>query len=429
MNENQFQELLWSGLGRAIVYARENDVRPLRDAILDACLHCYSADPQSEGTRADYMFELVNFLPDRQFYRDEVLKGLPGSGDDWHAAQRFRFATCMAFEGDDRAKHMLYDCFEPGPRMGEAIAINFLQMDGLKGFVFAAAKIGALIIRSPREADLGWLWSKAVETFGEEEAHAVLREAGAVDPKVEAYRLQATAGGASPHRGDAWEEIKVLTYEQLRPRLGDAPARWLSLWGKAASTENLERAAQGLVAARDPGELIQHLRIFSRRAFPLDPIPLLDCALSTNDALSNTAAVAVKQLTHPSVRDVAFRLISNHLAGRQHAIAMLDKNWEPNDHDVVLRWFEGESDRDARHHMGIHVRHFWEHHPEPAAEPRMLLSLYERGPCSFCREVVVKRLSELDSLSAPLREECAYDANEDIRLLIEPDQTTQGPNF
>jgi hypothetical protein len=57
MNEGDFLEAVRNGLGRAILYARENDVRAFRNVILDACLHCYSADVQCEGTRAPYMYE------------------------------------------------------------------------------------------------------------------------------------------------------------------------------------------------------------------------------------------------------------------------------------------------------------------------------------------------------------------------------------
>ena len=97
---------------------------------------------------------------------------------------------------------------------------------------------------------------------------------------------------------------------------------------------------------------------------------------------------------------------------------MLGQNWVPNDHEVVLSWFESELDRYTRHDMGTDLRNFWERHPEPVGELRMLCSLYERGPCSFCRELVIRRLIELDSLSASMRAECARDANEDIRLLV-----------
>ncbi len=387
MNEKAFQGLLQSGLGRAIIYASEHDVRPFRHAILDACLHCYSLDVQSEGTRAAYMLELVDLLPDRQFYCDQVLKALPGSGDDWDAVQRFHFAACMAFDGDEQAKRVMYESFEPGPRMGEDIAIDFVRMDGLNGLLFAAAKIGALISK-PEKVNLGWLWSQAIEICGEQEARAALCQAGATDPRVEACRLALMAGQANS-RGESgkWEEIKGLSYEQMRPKLLSLSAFRLRGWGEQASAGDLEHAAQGLVAAQGPAGQIQHLRIFGRRPYPLDPGLLVELALSANGDLGYVAGVALARITHPSIRDAAFRLVENRLAGRSFAVEMLDRNWQPDDHGTVLGWFENEPDRQARHHMGMDLRPFWKRHPETASEPGMLCSLYENGPCSCCRGV------------------------------------------
>jgi hypothetical protein len=244
-----------------------------------------------------------------------------------------------------------------------------------------------------------------------------LSQAGATDPRIEAYRLAALAGEANSGSGTP-EEINALSYEQLRPKVPALGAFRLRQWGKQASAEDVERAANRLMAAQVPEEQIQHLRIFSRRPFPLDPSLLVELSMSPNEDLARAAAVALSQITHPSVRAVAFRLVRNCCVGRQVAIAMLDQNWEPNDHEVVLGWFESELDRHTRHNMETDLRNFWERHPEPASELRMLCLLYEKGPCSFCREFVVQRLIELDSLSASMRAECAHDANEDIRLLV-----------
>jgi hypothetical protein len=416
VNETLFRESIKAGLGRGILYARDHDVRAFRDVILDSCLHCYSADPQTEGTRAGYMLELVNLLPDRQFYCEEVLNSLPHSGDDWDAVQRFHFATYMAFDGDEDAKRVAYQSFDPGPRKGEAIAIDFLRMDGVKGLIFAASKIGALLMSNPEEVDEGWLWSQAVEICGEDKVSAALAEAGSSDPRVEAYRR---AVAASAQRGSSnSKEITGLSYDNLRPRIAGLRGFRLSSWGKQASADDFERAARGLAATTAPEDQIQHLRIFSRRQFPLDPALLLTLSTSNNADVAYAATVALSNIRHPSVRAEAFRLASNRLAGHEWAITMLDQNWEPNDHQIVLNWFERELDRDTRHRMESGIEAFWEHHPDPASEPRMLYSLYEKGTCSFCRESVVKRLIELDSLSDSLRAECAHDASDEIRELV-----------
>ncbi len=419
MNESEFRDLMQSGLGRAITYARENDVGAFRDVILDACLHCYSADAQSEGTRAGYMLELVNLLPDRDFYCDEVLKALPGSGDDWDALQRFCFATDMASEGDERAKRAVYENFDPGPRMGESMASALVRMDGLEGLLFAAAKLGALLAAKPNEVDVGYLWWQSVEICGEEQVRAALLQAGKTDPHVETYRLRAEADWAkSMDHQSPWNEIQALDYEGLKARLLGLRGFWLGRWGEKANAENIELAARGLMAARTPEDQLAHLRIFSSRTLPLDHRLLLELATSPDDRLACAASRALTWITHPSVRALAFRLVEDRASSREDAIAMLAQNWEPGDHDIVLGWFEREQDRDMRHGFGIDLRKCWKRHPEPASEVRMLRALYEKGPCSFCREFLLSRLIELDSLPDDLRAECAFDANEDVRVLV-----------
>ena len=101
-------------------------------------------DPQIEGTRASYMLDLLDVVPDKQSYYEAVLSSLAKSGDDWDAVQRFHFAACLALDGNEQAKRAMYDSYDPGPKMAEAIAVDFLQMDGVKGLLFTAEKIGRL---------------------------------------------------------------------------------------------------------------------------------------------------------------------------------------------------------------------------------------------------------------------------------------------
>ena len=416
MIESEFREAVRSGLGRAILYARENDVSVFRDIILDACLHCYSADAQSEGTRAPYMLELVNLTPDRESYCGEVLKALHDSGDDWDAVQRFRFASYMAMDGDNRARRAMYENFHPGPRMVEETGIDFTRMDGLEGFLFAADKVGALLITKPHEVDQGSLLWHTIETFGEEQTLGVLRKTGETNPRVEAYRLAAEEhrekGGANELK-----EIRALTYAELKPRLSEVRGHRLPWWGQDASIEDLDLAARDLLMAQTSEEQLIHLRIFGRRPFPLDHGSLLQLAASDDEPVSVVAARALANIKHPDVRELAFRLVETRRPGREEAISMLARNWTLGDHEIVLGWFEQEEDRVIRHGLGIDLRNFWKHHPDAATEGRMLLNLYEKGPCSACRGFLLSRLIELESLPDSIREEWAYDANEDVRQL------------
>lgn len=410
----EFREALWNGLGRPILYAHHHDVAPFQEAILDACLHCYAVDPQCEGTRAPFMYELVTLTPDRDFYSDEVLKALPGCGDDYDAVQRFRFASYMAMDGDDRAKRAMYDNFNPGPRMAEQTGTDFLRMDGLGGLLFAAEKVGALLISATDRVDLGMLTFVAGETLGEEQALNGLRKAGETDSRIEAYLV---ALEVRQKKQSDFPSIQNLTYAELKPRLAELRHR-VSAWGERASAENLELAARDLLTAETTEEQLQYLRIFRWRAFPLDHTALFPLLASTNERLADVAAEALANITHPSVRELAFCLVEERRAGRDQAIMMLSRNWQDGDHEIALRWFEQEEDRETRHGLGMDLRKFWEEHPDATSEGRMLLALYEKGPCSMCREFVVRRLLELEQLPDEIRTECAHDASEEVRELV-----------
>lgn len=419
MDEGRFRSLLHLGLGRPVLYAREHDVDRFRDVILDACLHCYAYDPQIEGTRADYMLELVALTPNKDFYYDGVLKVLPGSGDDWDAEQRFRIAACLAMDGNDRAKRVMYESFSPGPKSGEGIGINFLQIDGTDGFLFAAEKIGTLLQTTSEKVNLGLMMSVAGEILGEEKAERALREAGAHSSEIETYRLANEDGRArSQENARQLQEIMCASYEQLRSRMGQIFQPWLASWGERASDADIERAVHGLAVAQTAKEQHSHLRIFSRRRFPGDIRPLLNLVNVEEEHVGLAAIIALSKTTDPAVRELAFRLVNTSASWRGQAIELLLRNFEPGDHLVALQWFEAEDDAQTRHSMGNDLMDLCETHPDKGAEARMMRALYEEGPCSFCRCNAVRKLAELNALGDDLRTECAYDSNGEIRELV-----------
>jgi hypothetical protein len=191
-------------------------------------------------------------------------------------------------------------------------------------------------------------------------------------------------------------------------------------WGEDASEEDLDLAARGLIAAADSQERLAHLRIFGRRRFSLDPRAVLALVGVEEDRIRLAAVKALTQVTHPDVRALAFRLVETQDPARGGAIGLLASNYVDGDHAVVLRWFEGEEDRDIRHSMGRDLINYWKRYPEGDAEALMPRALYEKGPCSFCRESAVAELLERGALTDDLRAECAWDANDRIRELVNP---------
>jgi hypothetical protein len=339
------------------------------------CLFNRAVDPMFEGTHAYYVWNLLALLPEREFYFDRILESLADVGDDWDAVHRFCLGRILAEEGYPRARDLLYEHFRPGPRRGDHIGCEFLSLDGMAGFLFAAGRIGGT------KGEL--LFWQATEKFGEESVVAALREGAANDAGLKAF----LAVSLAPQVESGFEQ---LPFEELAGRLGSFTRSQLQRWGKGASPEDFEKAACALADTGNPA-LIQ---VFMHRPFPLDPEPLLAMA-----ELPDTLRV-LEELVHPDIRALAFRLRDARL---------LRLNSEQGDLDAALSWFLAETDRQRQHAQCVGVRGLVED------EIEVLKLLYEQTPCSQCREFVVDDLVKLNALPESYRLECGDDANEAIR--------------
>lgn len=408
MTREEFRDAVHKGLGRAILYAHSNDVSEFRDIILDACLHNLAIDPQCEGTHGGYALNLIEKLPDRDFYCAEVLKALPDDQESWHARHRYYLAMNFALLGSEAAKRAMYGGYAPGPRFGEGIGNTFVQLDGLGGFLFAVDKLGALLLAGCDNYDHGWLMCDTDE-LSEHARWDALRAAAVDNPRAAAYLAAPTDRGT----------ISNDSYDQLRPKLSQREwAIQIGGWGRNATDADLNKAAHGLIAATEADDQAGHLRIFRSADFPLGPEPLLALLDSQDHRVVHCALTALEGVPHSKVRELAFRLIETHSSYRTEAIALLRANFEPGDHAIALRWFESETDPETIHGLSSDLRYLWEDHPDPTTETVMLHTSYERDYCSFNREFVVRRLLELDAVTDAMRAECPWDANDQIRDLF-----------
>jgi hypothetical protein len=207
------------------------------------------------------------------------------------------------------------------------------------------------------------------------------------------------------------------SYEQVRPKLLEMTSGWIASWGARANDADLDHAARGLAAARSPKEQYAHLRIFARRLFPLHIQLLFSLVDVEEERVGLAATSALSQIVHPEVRQLAFRLVETRAKWRGEAVELLARNFKPGDHAIALRWFAAEDDLETLHSFGMDLTDLWERHPDDETEVPMLLAMFERGPCSFCREKTVRRLIERGALTEELRLECSHDANGDVRDL------------
>ncbi len=349
----------------------------------------------------------------RGFYCDRVVSSLSELVVDcYDLSQRFHFARLLAQGGDDAARRAMYNSFRPGANCDEAE--QFIELDGIKGFLFVAERL-ADRLADDNEWEDDWLLRMTFEKCGEADTRKAFHEAASLNPRIGTYqsaieRTRQLRDGQEAYRSDpegmTYEEIRLLIQER-----GEGARVNLPKWGVHAAEVDLQRAAADLIAEREPRQLRAYLKIFWRRAFPGDHRVLLRLISShaPNTRIPNFATRALSNLTHSDIRTLAFDKVN---------IELLANNFEEGDHAIIESWCDAEKDEASLHGLVFEILDFYRKIPNDDAERKLLRILYERDPCANCRENFVERLIVLNGLADSIREECKYDANSDIAALF-----------
>ncbi len=391
------------------------------EVILDACLHTKARDAQVEGSRAQYMLDIVRRTDDPCFYTGKILDALSDAADEWDALQHFQIARLLAQEGNDRARQAMPDAFERqiGSSMQDSYAEEFITLDGIPGLLFAVGRIGRGLKAHPeRWADDG-LISMAGGTWGQEFVWNAIEERVKTDVDVSAY-VEAVKSNRVLRREYLRADPSSVNYEQIR--LMVASGRTVDIltdWGQIADPAELELAASDLIQEVDSSRLRSYLLVFRKRAFPLGCGHLIQLADMPDGPVPRRALSALECVHNDKVRRLAFSLVEAKSPLRGYSVGLLENNFHHGDHEMVREWCGDEGDPEILNDFDRSLGRFFSAHPNDSIEAQILTGLYDREPCSHCRWFIVKRLLELKRLPEDLRTESTHDCYLETRSLVE----------
>ncbi len=191
---------------------------------------------------------------------------------------------------------------------------------------------------------------------------------------------------------------------------------YLPGWGRRATDVDVAKAAEDLLREEDRDRLVAYMHIFQRRSFPLPHHRLLSLATSPDEELASASLFALANLGDPQVRALALELIELERppgGSPDLVLRLLIENYREGDHRIIERLLADETDRDEFHELGLRAMNVFEANKTPDARDSLML-IYERGPCSFCRETCLGLLDSLDLLPDWIVDECRYDSNPEI---------------
>jgi hypothetical protein len=413
----QFQRLLFQGRGHAVLHLQRRAAAPYREALRAGCLHnpCY----YREGHRAAFYLDLIALTGEERWYRDQIVDALADPSDDDDIDQLLALALHWAQQGDALARQRLYEQVAEQAREGTTIGADYLiALDGADGFRFVAERLGEAVLLGEEVWEHDGLLDALEERAGAAVTAALLEKLRSTNRRARSYLelVEAARRRPAPQRLDP----TTLSYADIAQRIregerGGPPL--LRRWAAVASDADLALAAHDTLAEADPEQLAVRLLIFDRRAFPFGPEPLLPLLANANERVVVRAYNALGQLNHPTVRALALQLLAER---RQldHAVGLLAANYRAGDYALVAAALATVDDDNTLHNAGFDLLDLLKAHSSPDAAPA-LLSLYERGPCAFCREHAVAALRDLSALPAWIAEECRFDAYEGVREMVD----------
>ncbi len=425
MSLQLFESWLRKGLGRAVIFLQQNEGAPYRDAVLRALLHNITYDAQCEEGRGEYLWKLIQHSGDRKFFQDAVLCHLthpvPDLGEEYEWPQIFYVAQRFAGECGPEMRQAMYSAFDRlgFGTAGVSAATSLINLDGLEGFAFAVNRFDM----SSSEDEwwtVGSLITDLEDRFGKDEAERLIARTAASDRTVEkiigAYRLYEEGRKDAKKQADL-EQADLATLTSMP---GEHSWAWeFRRWAIKASDEELGAAANQFLWETNPAKVWGCLRLFARRPFSGDVGRLLELSDSDNQRVRRAAVVALSRVRDPRVRSRALVLL--HSGERfGDGVALLESNYDPGDFRLFENVFTRPLTPNEIHSVGMSVRHIIDKNVWPELE-KLLLLLYEEGPCSLCRTEIVEALIKLDRLPDWVRAECHFDAEPETRKLVSAD--------
>ncbi|MDK2126618.1 hypothetical protein [Parachitinimonas caeni] len=426
LSRSEFAQALAYGQGRAMRHVKEHGMVDVLDLVRDACLHCKSHDPQCEGSRADWLMELIAGEPEFAELAQAILTQLPEAIEaDWDSHDSGQLldlglslycAGVREAEGGLRfAAHRILSEWNGAWHCGTVL----VTLDGLQGIERLARLCGAALRADPsnRQPTINNLTDDPDLL---QQAMPHLQKMALTDPDIAAYLyanipLVADSTPSATQR----EDISLDTVLANAGNKASESRFQFSRFGRRSTPEQRQVLFTAFNQSVDPEFDLDLLKIFSGVA-PPTLSPKLKAMLDLENEV----------LRHAAIR------AAGHLQRRELAIWALEalKEWRFGDETVeVLALFEHNLIQEdvapmmeflCKHPLSEHAAHSAVMHILSIVGERSAVGLipllewaYVTTPCSLCRQHIVEWLVDEDHLNIEIIHECLFDCQEETRKL------------
>jgi hypothetical protein len=381
--------------------------------IIKGALNIFAYDGQSEGDRAQYIFDIMGISPQKSNIRKAVLAGLAAEKEDtWNLTHLFAITRLLAEQNDAEAKQAIYDRFLTNVIYGSdwAGATEILELDGLEGLFFIAEKYGKYLLQHPdnlQDDDLITSFQKQHEHLNVFEA---LEKKAQTNRFIRIYLDNIRLTSARVQKPEEKPIYKDIVEEALNTK------RLFFFRARNLTDQEIQALATQLMQEKNTSHIEKLLAVFDHYPYPFDSKLILDLAkrnASPNHLMTIRAIRALKHLKSKEIRDFALH------AGKKKIdfLALLTSNYERGDGQLLSDVANRINNKDQIENLAtIFVAIYTANKTPECKEP--LEILYRKMNCALHRYYVVSILLENQVLSERLQKEIPYDCDLKTRALL-----------
>lgn len=409
--------LIANGHGRSYSTIAEQNGTQHFEVVAKACLANDAPDPQSEGVRGAFLYDLISCFAEKAYIHDEVMHALSIADDYWSRVQLFDLARRFAQDGSARARHAIYEnCRYHATSNSFPGACSLVDLEGIEGFISAARLIGTFLISAHGVAYKDDVYSYASGLLGENNVQNALSKSVANDSALTIYR-NVVQKQLRRHRESGFS---TMTYRELRDDLAlrsdQAFRRDLRLWGRRSSFVDMMDAASDFQDAFDDELILNLLSVFHGIEPPTIILDrLCDLARSDNGNISSAALEVLSNAKGALSLELAFELFDGGQISRR-VLSIFGQHWNTAFLPLILDRLPSRAACNERHMWSEGIADILER-----VDDGEILDLarwsYDMSPCGLCRHVAVKAILKHERDPTAIARECLHDSYDGTRVL------------
>jgi hypothetical protein len=424
LSRDEFSDAIEKGLGRAFIYVKNHGLDRVKDLVLNACLHDLSYDPQCNESRSKWLFSMFVDSPYYIEFRDDILAALFIESESSDCPyQLCEIVKEMVSIGDLIAKEKLADRvyhFTAQPNSDDWYGANeLIDIQGVDAALELSRIFGRRLLANPDDAvpdalDFDFFMNISDDNIAIFDRYVAQEESIATYYR---YILDSKESLDLRQAEQALQPKKIITLEDIiglaRCKKYEYPSVYMRFGQKATAAE-LEMIFNLLVNEPDKDICLRLLWIFRLTAIPRLSERLFEWLDNKNDLLKIATIQAISQISDDRVYQLGrSKLESGQLIGVD--IGTLDlfvNNYYSGDAVLILdRLNTTNIDREDLHSIGFSLVDMSERQVNP--ELVILLEwIYDRTPCSICRERVFKQLEIYGKFSDQILAEYQFDSRQ-----------------